>query len=80
MTCKACGVGRREALRIDALIDRGDRLLVVRGIPADVCAYCGDRRFSRATQARLETIALADLPAVPVVRARCLQFDAGKEG
>lgn len=81
VTCSACKVGRREPHRIAVLVDRGDRLVVVRGVPAVVCSFCDWREFTEEALGQVARFtADAAQPEIPVVRARCYQFDAGREG
>lgn len=75
--CKACRVGRREPHLIRVLLDRGDRLVIVQGVPAEVCNHCDAQVFAPEILDRLQAFAGAALPGVPVLHARTYDFGEG---
>ena len=40
MICDACGAAEREQREVRFFCDRGDRLIAVERVPAEVCATC----------------------------------------
>ncbi len=53
MNCVICRNGERRPGAITVAFDRGGATVVVRGVPADVCANCGEEYIDEATTAQL---------------------------
>lgn len=45
MTCCSCKTGRAEPGRTSYVVERDDRLVVVRDAPASICRQCGEAWF-----------------------------------
>ena len=54
--CALCG-GERVPGRITSMADLGGGVLVVRNVPATVCAQCGEEWLGHATAAELHRLA-----------------------
>lgn len=65
--CALCGGTRAPGL-VSYSVDVGGSVVVVRKVPATVCAQCGERWFDDATVERLERI-------VGEARARGVQVE-----
>lgn len=52
--CPQCGSTRLSEGMVKSTIWHGDRLVVVEGIPAIVCADCGERFYDDATVTALD--------------------------
>jgi YgiT-type zinc finger domain-containing protein len=65
MKCSIVGCpGEYEARHIVHTIRRGDHILVINRVPAEVCAVCGDTLLKPETVRRIEM--LVRTPAQPV--------------
>lgn len=42
MTCVLCKHGETEAGRVTVTLERGGAVIVIKDVPADVCADCGE--------------------------------------
>ena len=47
--CYFCGHGTLESRRVTVDLRRGERLIVIRNVPALVCDTCGERQYSLET-------------------------------
>ncbi|MFZ2631755.1 MAG: type II toxin-antitoxin system MqsA family antitoxin [Desulfosalsimonadaceae bacterium] len=45
MSCVFCG-GKVVSRNVTFVYEHGEQLLVIRGVPAEVCAACGERTYS----------------------------------
>jgi YgiT-type zinc finger domain-containing protein len=61
MRCPICKTGETEPGTATVTLERGALTLVVKGVPADVCAVCGEEYVDEATTGRL--LRLADKAA-----------------
>jgi len=57
MTCVICRSGEVRPGTTTFSVDRGRMTLVLKGVPARVCAQCGEAYFDEATTRRIEEIA-----------------------
>jgi len=57
LTCVVCKVGAVTPGRTSLTIERGKMTLVLKEIPARVCAKCGEAYFDEETTRRIEAIA-----------------------
>lgn len=53
MRCVICRHGKTRRRRISQLFERDGRLVIIRGVPADVCQDCGEIYFDADVTARL---------------------------
>ncbi len=53
MTCVICKNGELRAGEVTITLERAGATLVFKGVPADVCANCGEQYVDEATTARL---------------------------
>lgn len=54
--CYFCGHGTLERQRVTVDLRRGDRLIVIKNVPALVCAACGERQYSVETSREIDRI------------------------
>jgi YgiT-type zinc finger domain-containing protein len=66
MKCVVCRNGETAAGATTITLERGDAVLVVRGVPARVCRNCGEEYLDEQEVRRLQ--ALLDESAKPGVR------------
>jgi YgiT-type zinc finger domain-containing protein len=48
--------GEYEERKIVQAEQHGDRIIVINGVPAEICSVCGDVLFTMATVRRIEAI------------------------
>lgn len=53
MRCALCRNGVTQAGTGTVTLIRGDAIIIVRGVPADVCTNCGEQYFSSAVTEQL---------------------------
>ena len=53
MTCVICKQGITKAGRATITLERGGTTVVIKGVPAEVCANCGEEYAGEETTARL---------------------------
>jgi YgiT-type zinc finger domain-containing protein len=53
MRCVICRHGQTQSGTATVLLERGALTLVVKRVPAEVCANCGERYFDETTTTRL---------------------------
>lgn len=53
MKCVICRHGETRPGKATITLERGGATLVIRGVPADVCANCGEEYVGEAATARL---------------------------
>ena len=53
MPCRNCPEGHYQKGEISELMERGNTVVVVRGVPAQVCDTCGDALTTSETTERL---------------------------
>jgi YgiT-type zinc finger domain-containing protein len=53
MTCVICKHGITKAGRATIPLERGGTTVVIKGVPAEVCANCGEEYAGEQTTARL---------------------------
>jgi YgiT-type zinc finger domain-containing protein len=62
MTCAICQFGKTSPGEATVTFERGEKLIIVKGVPGDVCDSCGEPYFSveitERLQARVEEAAL----------------------
>lgn len=58
--CYFCGHGTLEEQRVTVDLRRGERLIVIKNVPALVCNECGERQYSLETSQEIDRI-LAEL-------------------
>ncbi|OGF54588.1 MAG: hypothetical protein A2Z21_06870 [Candidatus Fraserbacteria bacterium RBG_16_55_9] len=54
--CYFCGHGTLEEHRVTVDLRRGDRLIVIKNVPALVCDACGERQYSLETSREIDRI------------------------
>lgn len=57
MGCVLCGDGTTQAGSATVTLNRDEMTLVVKRVPAEVCATCGEEYISEEVSARLLTLA-----------------------
>ena len=67
MKCVICRTGETHRGTTTETYEDGDRLVVVRGIPAAVCGQCGEAYTDEATTRRVEAIVKAARSLGPFV-------------
>jgi YgiT-type zinc finger domain-containing protein len=55
MRCIVCKHGQTEPGRVTISVERGGAVVVIRDVPADVCATCGEEYLSAPVMKELET-------------------------
>ena len=60
--CTQCGANEVRSSTVRTAFWEGERLVVVEGIPALVCAACGERFFDDSTAIRLDLLRGAGFP------------------
>ena len=55
--CPLCHVGERSAGTTTITLTRGDATIVIRQVPAQVCATCGEASIDSETALELEQLA-----------------------
>jgi YgiT-type zinc finger domain-containing protein len=55
MKCAICG-GKTRLGRTTVSVDRGEGLVVVRGVPANICVQCGEEWIADQAASRVEEI------------------------
>jgi YgiT-type zinc finger domain-containing protein len=53
MTCVVCKIGQTRADKTTVALERGGMTLVFKGVPAEVCANCGEAYVDQATTQRI---------------------------
>jgi YgiT-type zinc finger domain-containing protein len=53
MTCVICKHGQTRPGMVTVTLERADTTLVIKGVPAQVCANCGEEYVDEDTTARL---------------------------
>ncbi len=69
MSCVFCG-GNVVAKKATFIYEHGEQLLVIRGVPAEVCTTCGERTYSpeitdeimKFAKQRFQPIKLIEVP------------------
>jgi len=56
MTCALCRTGETKPGKTTETYELGSTVVVVRGVPADVCQQCGEAYTNEATTSQLEKI------------------------
>ena len=46
MKCYACKTGKTEPGRTTVSLSRGEAVIVVKNVPADICSQCGEPYFA----------------------------------
>ena len=54
--CNICGSGEARAEIVEEVFNLNGKHVLVEGIPAKVCARCGDKTFSRETTEKIRRI------------------------
>ena len=54
-TCFYCK-GSLEHKLVNHIVDLGDTIIIVKGVPAEVCSQCGEVSYSNEVAKRLEEI------------------------
>lgn len=73
--CTLCHKGQYLNKHVVFSSRRGDRLVVIEGVPALVCDVCGDRVITEETAREIERIAMGSpVDAVPLYRFPQLDF------
>ena len=57
MICFACKTGRTEPGHTTVSLDRGEAVIVVKNLPADICAQCGAPYFAPDVSQRVSDTA-----------------------
>lgn len=74
-TCTLCHKGQYLNKHVVFSSRRGDRLVVIEGVPALVCDVCGDRVITEETAREIERVATGSpVDAVPLYRFPQLDF------
>lgn len=68
MKCVLCRHGETAPGEVTVTLQRGATVVVVKGVPAEVCAQCGEYFLDEATTARVT--ALAEAPSSTGRRSR----------
>jgi len=58
MNCTLCKNGVTAPGTVNVMLERGESIVIVKGVPADVCDNCGEYYLSEATTR--EVLRLAD--------------------
>lgn len=53
MKCVICRNGDTRSGKATVTLERGETTLVIKGVPAEVCANCGEEYVDESTTARL---------------------------
>ncbi|MDP6526490.1 MAG: YgiT-type zinc finger protein [Kiritimatiellia bacterium] len=56
ITCDCCGKGGVMSKRITRCFGKGDRVVVIDGIPLCVCPHCGESYFTASTLQEIERL------------------------
>lgn len=72
MKCVICKTGDLQPQLVSVTVDRQGALLVVQGVPAQVCDNCGERYFEDAISERL--LELTEEALRPGVRLDVRQY------
>ena len=70
LICHACGSSAYHEQRVNETFQIGDKLVLVEGIPAQVCSRCGETLFSSEIAEKVRLLVLE--PAQPI---RSIQVD-----
>lgn len=54
MKCNFCNEGEMEKGKAKVFLEKGDAVMMVDGVPADVCSICGEYELSREVRDELE--------------------------
>ncbi len=73
MNCLICKEGDLRSGAVTVTLERGATTLVLKGVPAQVCANCGEAYLDEATTAQLMEAADAALLAGVQVEVRTFQ-------
>lgn len=55
MNCFMCK-GNMEEKKVNYVVDLGDRIIIIKEVPAKVCAKCGEQYFDDETAENIEKI------------------------
>ncbi|MBI4870452.1 MAG: YgiT-type zinc finger protein [Candidatus Riflebacteria bacterium] len=76
MRCDLCGCGSFRQGVVSETFRVGGRIVLVEGIPADVCCNCGDETISAAVSERVRQLVREPQEAPRVVMAELLAYKA----
>lgn len=73
--CQACG-GTQSAIElVEEVFNIEDKFLLVEGIPAEVCANCGDPTYSPETTERIRRLVNGGARPVRSIKIPVYSFD-----
>jgi YgiT-type zinc finger domain-containing protein len=74
MRCVICRHGETRPGTVTVTLERGEATIVVKSVPAEVCAHCGEEYIDQETTAKV--LAEADLAALSGVRVEVRSYQA----
>jgi len=74
--CEKCGRTTFRSEEVTKTFTVGDKLIVVEGIPAEICDNCGEASFSAGVAERLRRLVHEPHQPTRVIQAEVLQFHA----
>jgi YgiT-type zinc finger domain-containing protein len=76
MICEVCGRERFEQQRVNRSFQVGEKLVLVEGIPAQVCSHCGEASFDSDVAERIRQLVHEPHTPQRVIEAEVLRYDA----
>lgn len=76
MICDNCGYTAFHNDHVDRTFTINGRVILVEGVPAEVCNRCGDTCFSAEVAERLRLLIHQSPPSTRRIQAEVLRFDA----
>jgi len=75
MFCDFCG-GRLFPKTTEIELKRGDRWVIIEGVPAEVCSHCGEKYFSSEVAKKIDLILKGNPPVEKTITVPVVKWDA----
>ena len=76
MTCETCGRDSFAPHRVDRSFHVNGKLVLMEGIPAQVCTHCGEANFDAQVAERIRQLIHEPHTPQRVIEAEVLRYDA----
>ena len=73
-TCVVCSAKESREELVDEVFQVDGRYVLVKGVPAEVCARCGEQAFSRETTERVRLMVHGEAKATASVPMQVFDF------
>lgn len=76
MICEVCGHNNFHVERVERTFHIGDKLVLVEGIPAEVCDRCGAANFAASVAEQVRVLVHGSHPSGRPVSAEAIRYEA----